>query len=747
MICSVCGTENEAGRKFCGECGSPLALSLACAVCGTANSPGMKFCGECGSPLLEGAVPRTPAPDPDQPDAERRLVSVLFADLVGFTTLSESRDPEEVRDLLSRYFETCRQLIDRYGGVVEKFIGDAVMAVWGTPTAQEDDAERAVRAGLELVEAVAAMGEEVGAPDLRARAGVLTGEAAVTLQADGQGMVAGDLVNTASRIQSAAEPGTVLTGDTTRRASEAAIIYEDAGQHELKGKAEPQHLHRAVRVIGGRGGALRSTGLEAPFVGRDRELRLLKELFHASADECTAHLLSVIGVAGIGKSRLSWEFFKYLDGLAATTYWHRGRSLAYGEGVTYWALAEMLRGRAGIAEGESQQDATAKLRASLEEHVHDPDERRWIEPRLAQLLGLEERTAAEREDLFAAARLFFERMTERYPVVLVFEDMQWAEPALVDFIEYLLDWSRTHPLFVLALGRPEVAERHPGWPSNKRNFTSLFLEPLPPSAMDSMLDRPRAGTPARGSRTDTRPCGGRSPVRRRDGAHADRPRPAGARGQRIPAGTRARRGPRRPGDPARPHRRAARRARPARAALPPGRQRARQDVLEAGGRGDHRPARGGDRGHPHLRSCARRCSRCRPTRGPPSAGSTGSSRTSCGGSRTRPCRSASARSATWPRPTTSRAARTTGNRRSSRWWPPTCSTRTRSRRMRTTRVRSSTGPARRSPWRAGAPPRSPRTRRRSGTSNGRRGSPTTPSNGAGCSSRPATWPGAPARAT
>jgi class 3 adenylate cyclase/predicted ATPase len=483
VICAVCGLENEAGRKFCGECGSPLAA--VCPACGTANSPGMKFCGECGSPL--GDVAAAVRAGASISDAERRLVTVLFADLVGFTALSESRDPEEVRELLGSYFETCRRLIDRYGGTVEKFIGDAVMAVWGTPTAQEDDAERAVRAALELVEAVAAMGEGIGSPDLQARAGVLTGEAAVNLSAAGQGMVAGDMVNTASRIQSAAEPGTVLAGDATRRATEAAIIYEDAGEHLLKGKADIVQLHRAVRVIGGRGGALRSTGLEAPFVGRDRELRLLKELFHASAEDGSAHLLSVIGVAGIGKSRLSWEFYKYIDGLAQTVYWHRGRCLAYGEGVTYWALAEMLRGRAGIAEGEGQPDALAKLRASLDEHVHDPEERRWLEPRLAQLLGLEDRTAAEREDLFAAARLFFERLTDRYPSVLVFEDMQWAEPALVEFIGYLLDWSRGHPLFVLALARPEVTERHPGWGAGQRNATSLYLEPLPPSAMDSLL--------------------------------------------------------------------------------------------------------------------------------------------------------------------------------------------------------------------------------------------------------------------
>src|SRR5205823_5277658 len=223
---------------------------------------------------------------------------------------------EEVRELLSRYFETARRLIGLYGGTVEKFIGDAVMAVWGTPVAQEDDAERAVRAALDLVAAVSALGDELGVANLRARAGVLTGEAAVTLGVEGEGMVAGDLVNTASRIQAAAEPGSVLVGDATRRATQAAVVYAEAGLHELKGKSGPVPLSRALRVAAGRGGALRSHGIEPPFVGRERELRLLKELFHASAEEGKAHLVSVAGIAGTGKSRLGWEFFKYLDGLA-----------------------------------------------------------------------------------------------------------------------------------------------------------------------------------------------------------------------------------------------------------------------------------------------------------------------------------------------------------------------------------------------------------------------------------------------
>ena len=231
-ICPNCAAENPAGSRFCGNCGA--SLSQICASCGAANDPGMRFCTQCGTPFeaeAEAAAPVAPA-------AERRLVSVLFADLVGFTAVSEARDPEETRELLSRYFDTCRRLIGLYGGTVEKFIGDAVMAVWGTPVATEDDAERAVRAALDLVAAVSALGDEVGAPGLSARAGVLTGEAAVNVGAEGQGMVAGDLVNTASRIQSVAEPGSVFVGDATRRATEQTVAYEAAGEHELKGKQE-----------------------------------------------------------------------------------------------------------------------------------------------------------------------------------------------------------------------------------------------------------------------------------------------------------------------------------------------------------------------------------------------------------------------------------------------------------------------------------------------------------------------------
>jgi class 3 adenylate cyclase/tetratricopeptide (TPR) repeat protein len=498
-LCPHCSAQNGDAVKFCGECGSPLAVS--CSACGTPNEPGRKFCGECGAPLSPAhhaePVPAEVAAGtpPDPAGRELRLVSVLFADLVGFTSLSEKRDAEGVRELLSDYFDTCRRVIERYGGTVQKFIGDAVMAVWGAPVAREDDAERAVRAALDLVQEVADLGRELEVPELRARAGVLTGEAAVMPGDSSEGLVVGDLVNTASRIQAEASPGTVLVGDTTRRASEQAVAFEEVGEHRLKGKAEPVRLYRALRVTAARGGALRSEGLEAPFVGRERELRLVKELYHASAEQSRAQLVQITGIAGIGKSRLTWEFFKYLDGLTEKIWWHRGRCLAYGEGVAYWALAEMVRTRAQILEGEDLESARRKLADSLAEHVPDAEEREWVGPRLANLLGLDDRSDTDRQDLFAAWRLFFERLADAAPVILVFEDLQWADQALVAFVEYLLEWSASQRLYVLALSRPELAELQPAFGRNVRNLTNLALEPLSTQEMTELLDGYVPGLP------------------------------------------------------------------------------------------------------------------------------------------------------------------------------------------------------------------------------------------------------------
>src|SRR6202142_1586089 len=239
VICASCGAENDVGRKFCLECGTPLAA--ACPACGSPNPPAARFCGECGARLAgtaatarPGTPPARPAASPTPAVAERRVVSVLFADLVGFTTIAENRDAEEVRDLLSRYFDLARGIVERHGGTIEKFIGDAVMAVWGAPTSHEDDAERAVRAALEIVGGVRGLG-----PAVHARVGVVPGEAAVTIGAIGEGIVAGDMVNTASRLQGSAPPDVVLVGEATMHAASRAIAFAEAGDQTLKGKGAP----------------------------------------------------------------------------------------------------------------------------------------------------------------------------------------------------------------------------------------------------------------------------------------------------------------------------------------------------------------------------------------------------------------------------------------------------------------------------------------------------------------------------
>ncbi|HUG48035.1 MAG TPA: adenylate/guanylate cyclase domain-containing protein [Candidatus Limnocylindria bacterium] len=496
MICTNCGTENLAGAKFCMECATPLAAG--CPTCGFVNPPAAKFCSECATPLTTRAP--TPAgratdaqpsgPPVEAAAAERRLVSILFADLVGFTPFAEERDAEEVRETLTRYFDLARETIERYGGTVEKFIGDAVMAVWGAPTAQEDDAERAVRAALDLVAGVPSLGAAI-----QARAGVLTGEAAVTVGATNQGLVAGDLVNTCSRLQSVAEPGTVLVGETTQHAASESIVFEPVGEQMLKGKQAPVPAWRAMRVVAQRRGRGRSDSLEAPFVGRDDEMRLLKELFHATNREERPRLVSVIGPGGIGKSRLAWEFLKYIDGLSEGIWWHDGRSPAYGEGITFWALGEMIRERAGLLESDDEPTTRDKLAASVRQHVPDEAERTTVERSLLVLLGFE--SGVDPQELFGAWRRFFERLADVQPVVMVFEDLHFADPGLLDFIDHVLEWSRSSPITVITLARPELLDRRPNWGAGKRSFSSIYLEPLSDEHMRELLAGLVPGLPER----------------------------------------------------------------------------------------------------------------------------------------------------------------------------------------------------------------------------------------------------------
>ena len=313
-------------------------------------------------------------------------------------------------------------------------------------------------------------------------------------------MVAGDLVNTASRLQAVAAAGTVLVGEATHRAATAAIVFEPVGEQQLKGRQVPVAAWRAVRVVAETGGRGRSDTLEAPFVGRDRELRMLKDLFHDTVRDRRVRLVSLIGPAGIGKSRLAWEFLKYIDGLLEPVWWHSGRSPSYGQGITFWAIAEMVRSRCRLVEGDDEATTRSRVQEALAEHVPDVAERAWLEPALLALLGVGG-ASTRSEELFTAWRTFFERLAASDPVVMVFEDLHWADQGTLDFIDHVLDWSRGLPIYVVTLARPELLERRPAWGAGKRDFASLSLDPLPDAAMHELLrglipDLPDAATRA-----------------------------------------------------------------------------------------------------------------------------------------------------------------------------------------------------------------------------------------------------------
>jgi len=485
ITCPNCATENPNTNSFCGTCGT--GLELVCASCGTANPPSNAFCGSCGTGLTGAAPAAAPVSESAPTAAERRLVTVLFADLTGFTPFSEARDPEEVRNFLTQYFDRSREVIETFGGVVDKFIGDAVMAVWGATAANEDDAERAVRAGLELADAIAKLGAENDVPELAVRVGILTGEASVGPGGNEQGLVVGDMVNTASRLQSIADPSSVLVGESTRRAAGGAIVFTELGQQTVKGKEIPVAAFRADRVRGGVGEEP-SDGIEPPFVGRVDDLRLLKDMYAAVEREGRMRLVSIVGQGGIGKTRLIDEFGNYIDGIIDDVYWHEGRSPSYGDGVTLWALGEMVRQRANIAEIYDEDTTLELLRDALRDWIPDDEEAEWLEPRLASLLGVGDAAIGDQAELFAAFRTFFERIAERGPTALIFEDFHWADPALLDFVDQLSDWSRQHPILVVTLARPDLLERRPGWGQGKHGFVSMHLGPLADIDMVELVD-------------------------------------------------------------------------------------------------------------------------------------------------------------------------------------------------------------------------------------------------------------------
>ena len=422
---------------------------------------------------------------------ERKVVTVLFADLVGFTAKAEQMDPEDVRRLLSPYYERLRRELERFGGTVEKFIGDAVMALFGAPVAHEDDPERAVRAALAIRDWVLEQEEE-----LQLRIAVNTGEALIALGArpeTGEGMASGDVVNTAARLQSAAPVNGILVGETTFRATRHVIDYLEAEPVEAKGKREPVHVWEAVAARSRVGSEAVST--RVPFIGRKRELDQLVDAFERARQERSTQHVTLVGVPGIGKSRLVAELLGHVESLDEIIFWRHGRSLPYGEGVTFWALGEIVKAQAGILESDAPEDVARKLHEAVEHHVEE-SERRWIEGKLGTLVGLagEEEVSGGREESFSAWRRFLESLTEQRPLVLVFEDLHWAGEELLDFVDELPDWIEDAPLLVLCTARPELLDRRPGWGGGKRNALTISLSPLAADdtaqLIASVLDRP-----------------------------------------------------------------------------------------------------------------------------------------------------------------------------------------------------------------------------------------------------------------
>src|SRR5215211_571988 len=442
-----------------------------CAVCGQDNPGGFRFCGGCGASLAGPA--RAPA-------EERRLVTVLFCDLVDFTARSDQADPEDVGALLRPYHARQRAEIERRGGTLDKFIGDGVMAVFGAPLAHEDDPERAVRCALGMLAAIEELNRASPSLDLAVRIGVTTGEALVRLGPDRQTEgVVGDVVNTASRLQGVAPAGGVVVGEATFWATSRLFDYQELGAVQIKGKTDPVPVWRLK-------GARSRTGIEAvrragaPFVGRQAELALLKGLFERTEADRAVRLVTVVGDPGVGKSRLVGELAALLDDRPQVVTWRQGRCLPYGDGITFWALGEIVKTEAGILETDPAAQVSDKLREAVAALVPDPSEREWLRARLTPLLGIADPDAVkpERAELFAAWRRLIEAMAASGPVVLVVEDLHWADPAMIEFLGHLVEHSTGLPLLILATARPELLERHPGWGHDHPAATRIPLGAL-----------------------------------------------------------------------------------------------------------------------------------------------------------------------------------------------------------------------------------------------------------------------------
>ena len=426
------------------------------------------------------------------PRRERKVVTVVFCDLVGFTAQAESMDPEDVEALLRPYHQRVRTELERHGGTVEKFIGDAVMALFGAPVAHEDDPERAVRAALAIRDFALEGGLEL-------RVGITTGEALISLDAspaEGEGMASGDVVNTAARLQSSAPVNGILVDETTHRAARNKIEYAEAPPVAAKGKSQPVSAWQALRARS-RPGIDVAHEARALLVGREQELDVLRDALGRVRQSRTSQLLTLVGVPGIGKSRLLYELRQMVEADPELITWRQGRCLAYGDGITLWALGEIVKAQAGIHEQDPPAEAAAKVQRAVEDAVEDKTDAGWVEPHLLTLVGLaagSELGRDRRGEAFSAWRHFFEALAHQRPLVLVVEDLHWADESLLDFLDELVDWVTDVPLLVVATARPELLERRPGWGGGKLNATTLALAPLSDEQtallLGRLLDRP-----------------------------------------------------------------------------------------------------------------------------------------------------------------------------------------------------------------------------------------------------------------
>lgn len=429
-----------------------------CTVCSQENPDVARFCFNCGSPLTERA-----------PREERRVVTVLFVDIVGFTSRAENLDPEDVRAFLKPYYERLRTEIERHGGRVEKFVGDAVLGIFGAPVAHGDDAERAVRSALAIRDTLGEMNEVDRELDLQARLAVNTGEVIVDLEARpelGETMVVGDVVNTAARLQAAAPTNGILVGRETYAATRTAIAYDAAPPVVAKGKSAPVEAWLALSPEAPAG---QRTLSEAPLVGRERELDLLARLWTQVCEERRPHLVTVIGPAGIGKSRLAEEFARSVESRGGRPL--RGRSAPYGDSSAYGAFAQHVKQAAAIFDNEP----APVVREKLVQVASGDNE---LTESLALFLGFETERPVDREALFFAARRFVESVARDQPTLLVFEDIHWADSSLLDLIEVVSARAEDVPVLIVTLTRPELFTERPGWGGGLLSATALSLEPL-----------------------------------------------------------------------------------------------------------------------------------------------------------------------------------------------------------------------------------------------------------------------------